>query len=726
MKKSFKITGMNCSSCAVSIEKALKNTEGVEEAYVNFGTEKAHIKYDSSKVGLETLKEVVENTGYEVDEGSGKGERMDSLKKSLITSLTFGIPLIYLAMGSHIGLPVPTNDLLMSILQLLLTIPIIFAGREFYIKGLWSLKKRRSANMDTLVAIGTGSALIYSLTITIMILFEARGVGSQDLYFEVAGALILFILLGRFLEEKAKRRTGEAVDKLLSLTAKKATLIEDGEEKVVPVKQVEKGDKLVVKPGEKVPVDGEIISGSSSIDESMVTGESIPVEKHRGDKVIGSTINKSGSFVFRAEKVGSETMLANIIKMVEEAQESRAPIQDLADKVSSYFVPAVVIVAVLSSLAWLVAGMNTGFVLTIFVSVLIVACPCALGLATPTAIVVGSGKGAKNGVFFKNAETIQRVEKVDTVVFDKTGTLTKGEPEVTNLYSVDGDEEKVLKLSAVAEKRSEHPLAEAILKKAEEEGLKVEDPESFDSKTGMGVEAVYEGKNILLGNTKMMKSNKVDINSVLKKVEEYQSRGKTCMILAIDKKVLGIIALADSVNKGSKETVETLKKMGKKCFMITGDNKKTAEAVASELKIDEVLAEVLPEQKASKIKDLKKEGVVAMVGDGINDAPALAEADVGVAVSSGTDIAIESGDVILVNNVFDIIKAFKISRQTISKVKQNLFWAFIYNSIGIPVAAGILYPYTGWLLSPIIAGVAMALSSVSVVTNSLLLKIKRV
>ena len=600
----------------------------------------------------------------------------------------------------------------------------MIVGYQFFTKGIKSIIKTKTANMDTLVAIGTGSAFVYSVIVTFMILNGNSDFGNESLYYEVAGILIAFILLGRYLEAKAKGKTSEAIKKLMTLSAKTAIVIRNKKEIEIPIEEVKVGDIVFVKPGGKIPVDGVVEEGHSSVDESMITGESIPIEKTKGAKVIGATINKTGSFTFKATQIGADTMLAQIIKLVEDAQGSKAPIQKIADVVSAYFVPTVVGIAILSGVIWYFINGFT-FSLGIFVAVLIIACPCALGLATPTAIIVGTGKGAENGILFKNAESLQIANKIDTIVFDKTGTITKGQPEVTNIVTFEKNKvNDILKFAAIAETNSEHPLGEAIVKKAKKNNVKIDNPTKFNSMTGKGVEVLYKKKVIDLGNRKLMDDKKIDYNRSKTRLEELEKQGKTVMLVGINNKLAGLIAVADTVKEYSKEAITALNKNGIETIMLTGDNRQTAEAIASQVGIQNVLAEVLPSDKADKVKELQnKNKKVAMVGDGINDAPALTQADIGIAIGSGTDVAIESGDIVLVkNDLRDVAIAMDLSKYTMKKIKQNLFWAFFYNSLGIPLAAGALYPFTGFLLSPIIAGGAMAFSSVSVVSNSLLMK----
>ena len=599
------------------------------------------------------------------------------------------------------------------------------AGSMFYSKGLFALIRTKAATMDTLVAIGTGTAYLYSVIISIFIWGGDTSYGMDNLYYEVAALLIAFILLGKYLEAIAKGKTSEAIRKLMGMQAKTAIVLRGTKEVEVPIEQVQVNDILIVKPGQKIPVDGLVLTGYSAVDESMITGESIPVEKKIGDKIVGATINKTGTFTFRATKVGAETALAQIIKLVEEAQGSKAPIQKLADTVSAYFVPAVVVIALLAFSIWIMVGAEFSFALTTFVAVLIIACPCAMGLATPTAIMVGTGKGAEQGILIKSAEALQNAEKIDVVIFDKTGTITKGKPEVTNILPQKGFTEKaVLQYAAIAEKRSEHPLGEAIVKKAKEEKLSLPDPVKFKALMGRGLEASYNQKTILLGNRKLMTEKKIRCASLEKELQRLENEGKTAMILAINNKIAGIIAVADTMKEHSAEAVQRLQRLGKDVIMITGDNERTAQAIARQVGIKHVMAEVLPEQKAEKVKEpQRRKKRVAAVGDGINDAPMLAQADIGIAIGSGTDVAIESADIVLIKeDLRDVVNAMELSKYTMHKIRQNLFWAFAYNSAGIPLAAGILYPFTGWLLSPIIAGAAMAFSSVSVLSNSLLMK----
>lgn len=722
------VEGMMSDHCANIVKNSLEKLDGVVEAKPNWSTQKAVVYYDSSKVTVNEMIKAVDRAGYKASiieskdtEKEARLKEISDLKKKLVLSAIFSIPFLYfMAVEFFPSLPLPeVIHANLAWLQTLLIIPVIYAGRTFYTSGFKSLFNL-SPNMDSLVAIGTGAAVVYSFLVTLMpSIFEG-------LYYETAAFLITFILLGRYLEAIAKGRTSEAIKKLIGLQAKTARVIRNNKEMEVPIEDVEIGDIIIVRPGEKVPTDGVVVDGHSSVDESMVSGESIPVEKSKGDNVIGATINKQGLLKVKAIKVGKDTFLSQIIKFVEDAQASKAPIQKLVDKISLYFVPAVIVIAVIVFILWyFVFGQSFVFALTISIAVLVIACPCAMGLATPTAVMVGTGMGAINGILIKNAEALQKTEKIDTVIFDKTGTLTKGEPEVTDLVTFsDHKEDELLKWSAIVEKGSEHPLGEAIVKKAKDEKIKIPDATSFKAVAGKGVIANYEGKKILLGSRRLMKDNDIKILKAEKRLRELEDEGKTAMLVALDKELLGIIAVADILKENSKEAVDQLHKMDKKIVMITGDNERTANAIAAQVGIDEVLAEVLPEDKAQKIKELQDKGRnVAMTGDGINDAPALAQANIGIAMGAGTDVAIETGDIILVkDDLRDVVTAIDLSSYTMRKIKQNLFWAFFYNTVGLPVAAGVLFPFFGFLLNPAIAGAAMAFSSVSVVSNTLLMK----
>jgi len=717
----LKVIGMDNPHCINTVGNALNLLKGI--TYKNLSTnEKAAIGYDPSLINPEEIKKAIKKAGYESIEESGidreketREKEIKHLKNLFLTGLILSIPTFILSFPDLFKLNL--GNLPVNWILLILATPVQFyVGYRFYI-GTWIALKNKSANMDSLIAIGTSAAFIYSSLVT----FSPSFFQSNEVYFDTAAIIITFIILGKWLEAKAKGKASEAIKKLIGLQPKTARVIRNGKQIQIPIESVLVNDIILIKPGEKIPVDGIIIDGSSSIDESMITGESIPVEKIKGDVVIGATINKYGSFKFKATKVGKDTTLSQIIKLVEEAQGSKAPIERLADTVSSYFVPVVIIIAVLSFLLWyLVLNQTFIFSLSIFIAVLIIACPCALGLATPTAIIVGTGKGAEYGILIKGGETLETAHKLTTIVLDKTGTLTKGKPEVTDIISFNNKE--VLKIAAIAEKHSEHPLAEAIINKSK--SIKIPNPSSFKAIPGHGVKVSYNKKIIFVGTRKLMRDNKLNTTNIEKEIQKLENQGKTVVIVSLDKEIIGLIAVADTLKENSKEAIERLNKMKLETIMLTGDNERVAKAIASQLGIKKVLAEVLPEHKENEIKKLKKQGkVVAMVGDGINDAPALAQADIGIAIGSGTDIALETGNIVLIkNDLRDIITSIDLSKYTVKKIKQNLFWAFFYNTAGIPIAAGILYPLTGFLLNPIIAGAAMALSSVSVVSNSLLMK----
>lgn len=645
-----------------------------------------------------------------------------------IVAISFTIPLFYISMGHMMGMPLPDfinphhNPLNFALIQLVLTIPVMIAGYKFYTIGFKALF-RRSPNMDSLIAVGTSAAIIYGLYATYKIK-NGYTEYAMDLYFETAGVIIALIMLGKYLETRSKGKTSEAIKKLVGLQPKTAIVIQGKEEITIPIEEVEEGDIILVKPGEKIPVDGEVVEGHSSVDESMLTGESIPVEKNVGDNLVGASINKNGLLKFKATKVGKDTALAQIIKLVEEAQGSKAPIAKLADIIAGYFVPIVMAIAVVSGLLWYITGSSAVFSLTIFISVLVIACPCALGLATPTAIMVGTGKGAELGVLIKSGVALESAYKIETIVFDKTGTITEGKPRVTDIVTRDNfDEDKLLQMAATAEKGSEHPLGEAIVKGAEEKSISLLDSKDFYAIPGHGIEVKIEDNKVLLGNEKLMMDRNIEL--VLKDdAERLADEGKTPMFIAINDRLEGIIAVADVVKENSKEAIKRLHDMGIEVAMITGDNKRTAAAIAKQVGIDIVLAEVLPQDKANEVKKLQEKGKkVAMVGDGINDAPALAMADIGIAIGSGTDVAMESADIVLMkSDLLDVVTAIKLSKSTIRNIKQNLFWAFAYNTAGIPLAAGLFYALGGPKLNPMFAAAAMSMSSVSVVTNALRLR----
>ncbi|MBU3957344.1 heavy metal translocating P-type ATPase [Patescibacteria group bacterium] len=727
-KITLPIKGMHCVACALTIEKALMKEKGVLGANVNFASEKASLEFNPQKVNLKQIKKVIRQAGYEVVEADShqkaESQEIGRLKKRLIVSVIFGLPLIYLVMGQMLGLPIPKlSPFYQLFIQFILATVVILVSFELWQSGFKSLV-RLKPNMDSLIFMGTAAAYFYSLIISLGFWLNSQE-GLPHLYYESAVFILIFITLGKYLEATTKGKTSEAIKKMIELQPKKAVVIRGGKEIKIPVSQVKVGDIVLVKPGEKIPVDGKVTDGYSSVDESMITGESIPVEKKKNDEIIGGTINQTGRLVFQATRVGEETTLAQIIKIVEEAMGSKAPIQLLADKVAYYFVPSVIGIAILALIIWLFLGQSFTFALTVFVSILIIACPCALGLATPTAVMMGTGLAAQNGILIKNSSALEMVQKVNMVVFDKTGTLTKGKPVVTDVLKVTNSKLNVLQIAASLERNSEHPLAQAIIDRAKEKKLKPSPVKSFEAIPGKGIQAKLKNSLVLIGTRKLITENKITINTDTNKmIKKLENQGKTVMLLTIGKKLVGIIAVADTLKEYSKEAVSMLHQMGKKVAIITGDNQRVAKAIAKQVGIDEVLAEVLPQEKAEEIKKLQKQGkMVAMIGDGINDAPALAQADLGIALGSGTDIALETGEIVLIkDDLRDVIKAIDLSQYTLKKIKQNLFWAFFYNSFSIPIAAGILYPFTGWLLSPVIAAAAMAFSSVSVVSNALLMK----
>ena len=732
----FKVEGMTCASCASRVERVTRKLDGVEEANVNLAAETLSVTIDEDQVGYAEIKAAVDKAGYKlIREEESKNEedkKMSASQKMLIrfiVSACFTVPLLIITMGHMLGMPLPSiidpmkNPLNFALIQVVLTLPVMAMGYKFYNVGLKNLF-RLSPNMDSLIAISTLAAFIYGI-FGIYKIHVGETEYAMHLYFESAAVILTLITLGKYLEAVSKGKTSQAIKALMGLAPKTATVIRNNAEEVIPIEEVVCGDIVVVKPGEKLPVDGEIIEGSTSIDESMITGESIPVEKSVGSAVIGASINKTGFIKYKATKVGKDTTLAQIVKLVEEAQGSKAPIAKLADVISAYFVPTVIGLAILAAIGWLIAGETPVFALTIFIAVLVIACPCALGLATPTAIMVGTGKGAEYGVLIKSGEALETAHQIKTIVFDKTGTITEGKPVVTDIIADGISEDELLMLAASAEKGSEHPLGEAIVKKVEEKNIELKSLEDFKAIPGHGISVKIDGKEILLGNIKLIKDKNLELDEKLfSSSEKLANEGKTPMFIAVDGVLRGIIAVADVVKPSSKEAIKILHDMGIKVAMITGDNKKTAEAIGHQVGIDIILAEVIPEDKAREVKKLQGENVkVAMVGDGINDAPALAQADVGIAIGSGTDVAIESADIVLMrSDLMDVVTAIKLSRATIRNIKQNLFWAFGYNVLGIPVAMGILHIFGGPLLNPMIAAGAMSLSSVSVLANALRLK----
>lgn len=739
ISKDFRIEGMTCAACVRAVERAVNKLEGIETAAVNLATEKLSISYDPQAVNASDVKKAVEKAGYKaIDEeikeeayDDSKKKDIESLKNRLIISAVFAVPLLIIAMVpmvlSAAGYMLPESidnmkhPLAYAIIELVLVLPIVYTGRKYFTVGFKTLIKL-SPNMDSLIAIGTSSAFLHSLYGTIEL---AMGGMEHELYYESAGVILTLITLGKYMEAISKGKTSEAIKKLMGLKPKFAVVERLGKQLQIPVDDVEVGDIVLVKPGEKLPVDGIVTEGVTFIDESMLTGESLPVEKTKDSSVTGGSINKNGMIKYQATKVGKDTALSRIIKLVEDAQGSKAPIAKLADIISGYFVPVVMALAVTSALAWALTGHGTAFSLKIFISVLVIACPCALGLATPTAIMVGTGKGAEYGILIKSGTALETAHKINAVVFDKTGTITEGKPEVTDILSSGSmTEETLLMYAASAEKGSEHPLGEAIIRGAEKRGIELINVDEFEAVPGHGIEALLGDRRVVLGNRRLCESKGIKESVLYDEAERISGEGKTPMFVIIDGVLEGIIAVADVVKETSKRAVERLHSMGIEVAMITGDNRRTAEAIAKQVGIDRVLAEVLPEDKAKEIKKLQQEGkIVAMVGDGINDAPALAQAEIGMAIGSGTDIAMESSDIVLMrSDILDVPIAIELSRKTIGNIKQNLFWAFGYNTLGIPVAMGALYIFGGPLLNPMIAALAMSMSSVSVVSNALRLK----
>lgn len=737
LKATIPVEGMTCAACSSAIERVLSKKEGVKEISVNLATNKAVLEYDRNLIRMSEIKGAIQKLGYtpldiekeqSIDEHRDKKERETHIMwLKFKVALGFTIPLLYIAMGHMIGLPLPevlhpgSHPLTFAVVQLLLTIPIMVAGYKFYTIGFKTLI-RRNPNMDSLIAVGTSAAFLYGLYAVTMIA-GGNSEYAKHLYFETAGVIITLIMLGKALETRSKGKTSEAIKALVGLQPKTATVLQEKGEIVLPIDEVEAGDLILVKPGEKIPVDGKVVEGYSAVDESMLSGESIPVEKQVEDLVFGASVNKNGLLKVQATKVGSETALAQIIKLVEEAQGSKAPIARMADIISGYFVPIVMGIALVSAGLWFIATQDATFSLTIFISVLVIACPCALGLATPTAIMVGTGKGADYGVLIKSGGALEMAHKIETIILDKTGTITVGKPKVTDVVSEDFSQEALIHMVASAEKGSEHPLAEAILERAGELKLDLVEINEFEAIPGHGIRAVVEGKELFVGNERLLKKH-VETNHLTARGEAFAQDGKTLMYVVMDKKLVGIIAVADVIKETSRKAIARMHEQGLEVAMITGDHIKTAEAIAKQAGIDRVIADVLPEDKAHEVKKLQEQGKrVAMVGDGINDAPALAQADVGIAIGSGTDVAMESADIVLMkNDLMDVNTAIKLSKATITNIKQNLFWAFAYNTAGIPLAAGVFYLFGGPLLSPMFAAAAMSMSSVSVVSNALRLR----
>lgn len=750
MSQKYNVTGMTCSACSASVDKAIRKLDGIKDVNVNLLTNSMIVDYDESTIDSNKIIETVKDAGYgasifvhgastarEVDRVNPVEEELKEMKYRIIVSFVFMLPLMYVAMGHMINLPVPSwllgheNALTFAFLQLLLTLPIVYVNRKYYQVGFKTLF-RGSPNMDSLIALGSGAALVYGVFAIFRI---GYGLGhhnldmvmaySHDLYFESAAMILALITLGKYLEARSKGKTSEAISKLMDLAPKTAAVLRDEIEVEIPVEEVVIGDTVLVRPGQSIPVDGTIIEGSSAVDQAALTGESIPVEKKVGDKVIAATINKTGFFKFKAEKVGDDTTLAQIIQLVEDASSSKAPIAKLADKISGVFVPIVILIAIISTVVWLLLGYPLEFAISIGIAILVISCPCALGLATPVAIMVGTGKGAQNGILIKSAEALETLHNISTVVLDKTGTVTEGKPKVTDMITVNGTGElELLEIAASIEKPSEHPLAEAIVERAKEKEVNIKIVENFNAISGRGIIAFIEGKKYIAGNLALMKENSIKIGEYEKVSDNFAEKGKTPLYFADENNLLGIIAVADVVKPTSKKAIEQFKAMGIDVVMLTGDNKKTAEAIRQQLNIDRVVAEVLPQDKEREVRQIQETGKkVAMVGDGINDAPALARADVGIAIGAGTDVAIESADIVLMkSDLLDSVTALQLSKATIKNIKENLFWAFFYNTLGIPLAAGLLFIPFGLKLNPMFGAAAMSLSSVFVVSNALRLR----
>ena len=740
-QKEYIIEGMSCASCAMTIENAVSKIPGVDKASVNLATEIMTVEANDS-VTPEDIAKVVDGVGYsarprgksveeELEEKNEKKEaHLREMKRNLTISAIFTVPLLFIAMADMVGIPMPAflspmqSPVSYALIQLALSLPIIWLGRRFFVDGFKALSKGHP-NMDSLVALGTSAAFLYSLYGTYHVL-EGHAHFAMNLYYESAGVILTLITLGKYFEDVSKGKTSMAIQTLVGLAPKMATVLRDGQEVEVPVEEVQVGDLIRVKPGEKVPVDGVVTEGNSTVDESMLTGESIPVSKAVGDEVIGASLNKTGSFILKATKIGKDTALSQIIQLVEQAQGSKAPIAKLADKVSGVFVPIVIVLALVSGLAWYFLGQESWvFALTITISVLVIACPCALGLATPTAIMVGTGKGAENGILLKSGEALEEANHVNMVVFDKTGTITNGTPVVTDVVTADStDADALIRLAASLEVASEHPLGEAIVAKAKEQGAAFDEVTNFEAIPGFGIKGHVGETLVFLGNEKWMRENGLANEAMNEKANRFAEQGKTPLYIGYNDAVQGLIVVADTVKESSARAIQTLHEMGIQVAMMTGDHERTAQAIAAEVGIDRVFSEVLPQDKANYVSKLQEEGyIVAMVGDGINDAPALAQAQVGIAIGTGTDVAIESADAVLMkSDLMDVPAMLKLSRATIRNIKENLFWAFAYNIIGIPFAMGVLHLFGGPLLNPMIAGAAMSFSSVSVVLNALRLK----
>lgn len=739
--ETYQVSGMTCAACSSAVERVTRKLPGVSESNVNLTTNMLMITYDDTKLGSEEIITRVDKAGFqaalyiEKDKAEKEHEREDleqsikRTKRKLLVNIIVAIPLLYISMGHMVPFPMPLpaildmhhNPMYFAAAQLVLTSIILYNGRKFYVVGFKSLF-RGHPNMDSLVAIGTGSAFLYSLVMTLAIPSDEMAV--HNLYFESAAIVVTLVMLGKYMESRSKGKTSEAIRKLMELAPDTAIVLRNGEQKEVPVEQVGLDEEILIRPGSRIPLDGIILEGSTSVDESMLTGESIPVEKDKGDEVIGGSVNYQGALTVKVTHVGADTTLAKIVKMMEDAQGKKAPISKLADTVAGYFVPAVIVIAIVASVIWLLLGHDLTFVLTIFVSVLVIACPCALGLATPTAIMVGTGLGASHGILIKSGEALEISHKVDTVVLDKTGTITEGQPTVMEVLPKDIDPNELLWIAASCEQVSEHPLGQAIVRHAKEKGLQLANVTEFQSITGQGIKADVEGVHYMIGNKKLCSEQALNLAGYEAKADEIAEKGQTPMYVAKEGSVIGIVSVADPVKKTSEKAIRQMQHMGITVYMLTGDNQLTADYIGRNIGVDHVIAEVLPGDKANVVENLQAEGKrVMMVGDGINDAPALVQADVGVAIGSGSDIALDSSDIVLMkSDLSDVYKAIKLSKSTIRNIKQNLFWAFFYNACGLPLAAGALYAINGTLLSPIFAGLAMSLSSVSVVGNALRLK----
>ena len=737
-KKEYKLSGMTCAACAMTVEMAVKDLETVEDVSVNLATERLSLLpkagFDSKQVldavaeaGYQAEEKGKDRPSHVSEESAMKAQELWKKKQELLILLLTALPLLYISMGSMVGLPLPSfldhmaYPLVFVLSQLLLTLPAVWIGRGFYQRGFRNLIKRHP-NMDSLIAVGTSAAFLYSLY-SVSQVFLGYHPFVHQLYFESVAVIIALVLLGKYLESSAKGRTSQAIQSLLELVPSQATVIRYGEAVTIDTEDIRVGDIIRIKPGERMPVDGLVTEGQTFVDESMMTGESVPIEKKVGDTITSATINQNGSIDYQASRVGSDTTLAQIVRLVEEAQGSKAPIAALADKISLYFVPIVLSLATLSALGWyFLAGESLSFSLSIFVAVLVIACPCALGLATPTAIMVGTGKGAENGILIKSGQALEAAYQLDTIVLDKTGTITVGKPSLTDLLPLGAfNRSDLLQLIASAEQHSEHPLAQAILEAAQQEELDLLPVSYFEAIVGRGLSAQVEGKHLLVGNESLMKEEHIDSSAFQGQLLELSQEGKTAMFVAVDGQLAGILAVADEMKSSSLKAVQELQSMGLEVIMLTGDREETATAIAQKAGIQKVIAGVLPDGKAAAIKNLQEAGKkLAMVGDGINDAPALVQADVGIAIGSGADVAIESADVVLMHSdLQDVVKAIKLSQATIRNIKENLFWAFAYNTLGIPIAMGLLHLFGGPLLNPMLAGLAMSLSSVSVVVNAL-------